>query len=300
MRRLVVAFVIASACGGTPAPTSAQQAGPAASRTATPVNAADVVVASVNGKPVYGSCVAKQAARGATRRDALDQCVGFELLAQQAERYAADPEVTLATHTAMVSELVERDYEAKFQQPADFGAFWDQIIGKNKQHLVHGEARASADARIPVPKGAPVEDDAKAMAIAGEVAAALANERGLMAPHLQAIATRVVADRTKLDFQVVPPYLDNGGLADEYAKPLFAIPEVGRTTGPVRTPWGWDIILLTELIPAAHPSEAELVNTALPDVKRSYFPLWVTQLGQKLGLSVKIYDDNIPKLEDIE
>jgi len=104
----------------------------------------------------------------------------------------------------------------------------------------------------------------------------------------------------KLESQIAPPYFDNGGLVDEYAKPLFAIPEVGRTTGPVRTPWGWDVILMTELFPATNPSPAELAEAALPDVKRSYFPLWVAQLGTKLGLSIKIFDANVPKLEDIE
>ena len=298
--RCVVAVVIVSACGGTPAPTSAPQSGPAASLTAMPAGASDVQVATVNGKPVYGSCVAKQAARGATKQQALEQCIAFELLAQQAAQYATDPDVTLATHTAMVSELVAREYEQKFQQPTDFGAFWSQIVDKNRERLVHDEARASAYVRVPVPKGASPADEANAKAIADELAAALNKERGLMMPNLQEIALRVVGTRAKLESQAVPAYLNNGGLVDEYAKPLFAIPEVGRTTGPVRTPWGWDIILLTELIPAAHPSESELVEKALPDVKRIYFPQWVAQLGTKLGVSVKVFDDNVPKLENVE
>jgi len=45
----------------------------------------DVQVATVEGRPVWGSCVTAQTARGATKQAALDQCIGFELMAIEAE-----------------------------------------------------------------------------------------------------------------------------------------------------------------------------------------------------------------------
>ena len=87
MRWLVV---FAVACSGSKAPPPPTPSGPAASLTATAAHD-DVQVATVNGRPVRGSCVTEQAARGATRDDALKQCIDFELMAQVAE---ARPEAT--------------------------------------------------------------------------------------------------------------------------------------------------------------------------------------------------------------
>ena len=298
MRATALVFLLA--CGGSTTPRApAESGGPPASLVAMPASTDDLQVASVNGKPVYASCVTTQAARGASKQDALQQCIDFELLAQQAAAFATDPEVILQTRTALVSQVIAREYEDKYTKPADFGPYWDRIIDKNRRIFDHGEARASAYLRIPVAKDATPDQDATAHALANELAQKLASERGLMASHLKDIGVGVVGARAKLEFQVVPAYLDNGGLVDPYAKPLFAIPEVGRTTQAVRTPWGWDVILLTELIPAAHPTGDALVAQVLPDVKRSYFTQWATQIAQQLGVSIKLYDDKLPLLEDI-
>lgn len=295
--RAFVVLTLAAACGGSTAPKPAQQAGPPAPLTATPASSSDVQVATVNGKPVYGSCVSAQAARGATRQQALHECIDFELLAQHAEAYASDPEVVLETHTALVSQLIAREYEDKFNRPADFGTFWDRSIEKNRARLIHGEARASAYLRISVAKDATPEVEAQAKALAEELADKLASERGLMAAHLAELGKQIIGTRAKVDFAVTPAYLDNGGLVDEYAKPLFAIPQVGRTSKAVRTPWGWDVILLTELFPAENPTPEALAKLALPEIKRSYFTVWATQLAQKH--SVNVFEDNLPLLEDL-
>jgi len=164
---------------------------------------------------------------------------------------------------------------------------------------VHGEARASAYVRILVATTATPADDAAAHALADELAAAFAPERGLMTPHLDEIAKRVIGTRAKYEVAGVPPRLDNGSLVPEYSQPLFKIAEVGRSSPAVRTPWGWDVIVLTEIFPAASPTPDEIAAKALPEVKRSYFPLWATQVAQKLGLSIKIYDDKLPLMEEL-
>jgi len=115
-------LLIVCGCSGSSAPTQTVQSGPPASLIAMPTGAHDVVVAKVNGRPVYGACVTAQVTRGATKQQALEQCVDFELLAQLAESFATDAEVIDATKTALVSTLVARDYEDKFTKPADFAA----------------------------------------------------------------------------------------------------------------------------------------------------------------------------------
>jgi hypothetical protein len=220
----------------------------------------------------------------------------FELLAQQAARYATDPEVVYETRSALVNQLIARDYEDKFTKPSDFGPFWDKALERNKNVVEHGEARASAYVRITLEKGAPPDQEAKARALVEEIASATANERGLTPTHLADIAQAVVAGRAQLDYAIVPSYLDNGGLHPSYANPLFAIREVGRTSGAVRTYWGWEVILFSDVIPATKLSPDEVVAKVLPDVKRTYFSHWVSQIAAKS--SVKVFDQNVPLLED--
>ena len=48
------------------------------------------------------------------------------------------------------------------------------------------------------------------------------------------------------------------------------------------------------------PTPEQIVQKVLPEVKRTYFPLWTAQVAQRLGIVVKIHEDNIPLLEDVE
>jgi hypothetical protein len=295
MRAVVVISLIAYGCG-SPRPIETTQ-GPPAPLVAPPASKDDVVVASVNGKPVWGSCVTVQAARGATKQAALDQCVDFELLAQRAAANAGDPEVRLATRTAMVSALVAHDYETGFTEPAQFGAFWAGAYKKGEFRYRHENYRASTYVRIPVAKGAPPEVDAAAKAKAEQIARAVATETGLLGPSLLALA-EAAAPGTKLDHQDVPAFRA-GALDDQYAKALFAMKDIGRATGPVRTEWGWDVIVWTGDVPAADPPEAEVVAGLLPAIKLAYFGHWVDGIARSLGITVTYDKDNVAKLEDL-
>lgn len=301
MRSLLVLFVVLLlvACGGSKAPPPTPK-GPPAPTTATPAPG-DVQVATVNGKPVWGSCVQAQAARGATAKDALQQCIGFELLAQEAERrgLATDNEVAIATRTALVSELVAQEYEDKFTRPEDFGTYWTRSIERNKVRFDHPEARGSVYVRVDVAKDAPPADDAKAKALIDEIYAALKDERGLMKPHVEEIANRVIAGRAKLSISAVPPDIKDGRLHPTYTGALFSIPEIGRVAAPVRTPWGWDIVLYESVVPEVHATREQMIETALPEIKRGYFPQWVNQIVQSLGVHIQVEDKNLPLLENL-
>jgi len=76
--RLVVCALFVLACGGSSEPTQRPATGVEA--IATQQGAGDVIVAQVNGRPVWGSCVTAQS-RGKSKQAALDECVAFELLA---------------------------------------------------------------------------------------------------------------------------------------------------------------------------------------------------------------------------
>ena len=267
--------------------------------------AGDVQVATVTNegvaRPVWGSCVTAQASRGASREDALKQCVDFELMAIEAEKrgFAIDRDVVLATKTALVSEYVAREYEGKFQRPEDFGTFWTKSLERNRMRFDHPEVRGSVYARIDLPKNATPAEDAAAKQLIDELYAAVANERGLMKPHLEEIAKRVIGTRGKLSVMAVPPDIRHGRLHESDTAALFAIPEIGRVSAPVKTPWGWDIVLWDSVVPEMHATPEELVTTALPEIKRGFFPFWVARIAQSLGVKPQLVDKNLPLLENL-
>jgi hypothetical protein len=293
MRGLVVIALIGC---GSPRSVETPQ-GPPAPLVAPPASADDVVVASVNGKPVWGSCMTAQATRGATKRAALDQCIDFELLAQRAAANAGDAEVRRATHTAMVSALVAHDYEDGYTQPAQFGAFWAAAYKKGVFRFRHENYRASAYVRVPVAAGAPADVDAAAKAKADQIAATLAAQTGLLGSSLTELAQAAVPG-TKLDHQDVPAYRA-GALDKSYAKALFELKDIGRASGAVRTKWGWDVVVWTDDVPAADPPEADITAALLPDVKIAYFGHWVDDIAKSLGVHVTLVNANIAKLEDL-
>lgn len=297
MWRAVLVFLIACGSSPTPVPTPT---GPAAAMQEKPA-ADDVVVATVNGKPVYGSCLTAQGKHAHSRQDALDQCIAFELMAQEADArgIASDPEVAATTRAALVNQLVALDYEDKYTQPSDFGGIWNQLYAKNKIRYDHPEYRASAYARIDVPEGAPAAQDEAAHALANEAAAALGSERGLLPPQFKEIAERVIGGRAKVSYALVPPYTHISTLDITYADALFAIPDIGRTSPATRTPWGWDIVLYYDIVPEEHQPPEKIVSELLPEVKRAYFTQWTNQIVQRLGVKIEIIEPNLPLLEKL-
>jgi hypothetical protein len=288
MRAALLLVVGCAACGSSsPTAPPARPAGPPAALVAPGAGSGDVIVATVNGRPVWGSCVAVQ--------HSLDQCVGFELMAQAAEQrgLALDPDVALATRTAMVSRLVEDQYEARHFTPAELGAAWTDLVEKRRYQWDHNEVRGSHYVRVPAEKVTP-EQDAAAHALADQIAAAAAANTGWLPSTLDEAADKIAAGRPIQKADV--PFKLPSQLVEPYAKALFAIPQIGSTSPAVRTQWGWDVILYTAVLPATHPTEAQLEQQLMPGVKERYFSVWVHQLELAMGLHV---EENPKALEDL-
>jgi hypothetical protein len=149
-----------------------------------------------------------------------------------------------------------------------------------------------------VPAGAPPEADAAARALAERIAGALASETGLFPIHLREAADRLAAGTGQRvvhgDFRaatreaVVPPYRDA----------LFSIPEVGRIAPAARTPWGWDVILLTRLVEPQVHTRDEVAEKVFPDVRRRQFYRWVNQIAGSLGIRVELDEPRVARLLD--
>ncbi len=316
MRRLGFALALLAACRDTPAPPPAA-AITAVSLIAPRADDRDVVVAQVNGRPVWGSCVAAQASRGSTREVAVRECIDFELLAQAAEHrgLAADREVVDAARTAMVSQLIATQFEDRYRTPADLGDRFDKLITQNLWRMHRPEMRASTYARIVVADKAPADVDSRAREIAEQIEHELATETGLFNTHLVDAAKRIASanglkpcadeqqdPRPEAKLRACLDYSDYRAstvdmLNERYAAALFSIPEVGRIAPVQRTKWGWDVVLWTGGSPAKESTREALVAEVFPELRRSYFATWVNQRIKELGLKIELDPDQVARLD---
>ena len=294
--RIAALVLVLVACGGSSEPT--QRTGPAVSPIATQQGAEDVIVAQVNGRPVWGSCVTAQAT-GKTKQQALDECIAFELLAQEAEArgLATDPDVALATRGALVNRLVEIGFEDRYKTPADLGDVMTKHIDRNRLRLNMPERRSSAYVRFKLPPGAPEDQETKARDLLESFAVKMANEIGLTTAHLDAAAKEFFGS-TPVEVAIVG-YFAKNGLALGYRDALFDIPAIGQTSPhAVRTQWGWDVVMLTGLEPAKTFTREEAAAEAFPEVRRGYFTFWVDQITKSLGVRITLDDKAIAKLDE--
>jgi peptidyl-prolyl cis-trans isomerase C len=298
--RLAWIALAAVACGGGPEPAPAPATRPIAT-VAPAASSGDLQVAIVNGRSVWGSCVAAQIARKAatSKKDALDQCVAFELMAQEAERrgLAADPSVAEATRTAMVNRLVETAFEDTHQTAESLGAPMQKWLDDNAWRMHRPELRSSTYARITLPKDATPEAEAKAKQLAEKIAAQVDGQTGLFGVHLKDIAKRIAASSgTKIDVADVKQ-TPRANLDAVYGDALYALPEIGRATRAVRTPWGWDVIVWTGGLPAKESTREELAAEKFPDMRRQTFQAWVNQLIKQHGTRIELDQTLLQKLE---
>lgn len=296
---LLCMVVALGACGGGSGPAQGP-AGPLISAVAPPQDPADIEVARVDGRPVWGSCVTAQVAHGAKSREAaLDECVSFELLAQAAERrgLASDPTVVEATRSALVNRMIEIGFEPRYQKPSDLGDVLTKWLATNSWRMHRPELRTSAYARVNVPNGASIADDARAKALADKLAAALANETGLFAANLRDAADALTVG-TDLKFDVgVVSIAERRHLDKHYAEALFAIPDVGRVSASTRTPWGWDVILMTSYLPEKEFTQDEIAVDMFEESRRGLMTTWVNELIKEHGIHVELEKEQIAKLE---
>lgn len=247
------------------------------------------VVAEVDGRPIYADCVARQAAaRGIDLRAAVDECIGFELLAREAERrgYAAHPEVLEARETEVVRAFIDREFAAGFDGPedvprAEVEAFYRQY---KDQLYVHPEWRTSRHVLARLPFKAPdgtVEERA-ARAFVDALRRGLAGRRP-DAAELERVARELAAHHpgVKLQIEEVPGSLHDQ-LDPAYRDALMALPGAGALSGPVRSAFGWHLILVTEVHPAVNQSvdeaAADIRGKIFEAVRRRAFLRWASSL----------------------
>ncbi len=310
---LLLALAALAACGQGTSDEPARA--PAAPAVTTSADAAGrEVVARVDGEPIYADCVATQAAaHGLDRAAALAECVDFELLAQEARRrgLAADADVLRARRTEMVRALVEADHVPTLDDPsdvpeADVRWLWQTQL---ERRYNRPERRRATYCRVPVPKAAATggPEDRAARALIGTLHAAFVRMRDLDAARFAALCWmaaggRVVSTTARQTNPFVRRGQHEGGMyAKEFAEAAFSIPAVGQVSAPARTSWGWDVLLLTELLPAEEKTLAEaeqeireglIHRIETEPYRRKRFEAWMQRV--LAGHAVELFPDNLP------
>lgn len=274
-----------AACGGGGSGEARPPTAPstAIDLTATPAGPDDVVVARVDGRPVYGSCVAAQAAgRKVDRATALDDCVSLELLAGAAlaRGLDRDAELPAARRHAAAARLIDLEFRDRYRRWEDLpAAFRDPLFEQNRERLARPESRKSWYARVKLTKaerGGP--RDAAAERAIRLLATALAGRTDLFKVDLDRELPRAVAAvDPSLPFEVgvgMPTERDVG-LQEDFRLALFTIPEPGGISAPVRTPWGWDLILYSDYRRPPQLTEDELRAKLFPGARNAYWDAWV-------------------------
>jgi hypothetical protein len=311
-----LALVALAACGSTgDPPARSTAAGPAPLATYDERADDRLVVARVDGVPVYGDCVAAQAAGlplgdDAARAAALEQCVAFELLAQEARRRGllSDRDAVEAQRREAVRALIATDFGPTLDRPEDIGddelrRLWPQL----KRFYDRPEVRAALYCRARVgrkhKRGGP--EDQAARALGEELAAGLRRARPASAAEFTR-SCRELAGPRPVEASDRPYRFANQGDVDRvFGEAAFSLGGAGEMAGPVRTYYGWDIIYLTDVEPAVRRSleqAADEIRDLLfydedfDGYRQSRFLAWAARLAQ--GARVEVFAARIPPPTD--
>ncbi|MFH0903299.1 MAG: peptidyl-prolyl cis-trans isomerase [Pseudomonadota bacterium] len=227
------------------------------------VDPSAMVVAEVNGSPIYDRDVAVQAKEyKTTPAQALQQLIDAELLVQEALRRGIDkdPEVQAICKRESARRYINLEFDARFTGPEDVP---DEEVEKAwklpnvKRHFDHDEVRFVTYVRVPARSEAPPEQRETARVQASEIyanlmaAAPAGSDTFVELAFAAGEAMGIKLERETLgaepNSRLVKPFLDAA----------FAIPAAGSFSLPIDSGFGWDIIFLKEIVPPRHASLAE-------------------------------------------
>jgi hypothetical protein len=307
---IVVLGLVACGGGGDHAPAPARAAALGGELRDPGAGSGDVIVATVDGRPVWGSCVAGHVrARGVSVDQALTDCIELELLAAAAvargvaDRVDTRRELVSALVDGYVGEAFEDTYTSAAALPP---SIVEQAVQSNAYQLdrpeertvVYARAKFAEDNKAPAPPvGSPT--DLAAKAFAEEIYAGVRGQTDLFPEDLFAAARAVAGDR-RYHLGDRPFTAPRHGVAvEEFSAAMFEIPAIGQVSPPTRTPWGWDVILLVDVHPPVKRTRDELVAEMFPGMRRAFFDqVWVR--GQMKRHAIEEHPELLEEPEEAE
>jgi hypothetical protein len=205
------------------------------------------VVSTVNGERIGSAEVERLTSAGdLTPAAALARLEAERLLAEEAVRrgYAEQRETAQVARQALVQALLERDVEPQAVDETEIAAAYE------KQHarFETPEKRSATHLLAFLPKGASAEQDRAARSFCESASRQLmaASDRAAMLSQLQAFKSPLFAVR----LEQLPLVAADGSFVPEFEHALFSLRTPGVVPTPVKTPFGWHVLIVTAIEPA--------------------------------------------------
>jgi peptidyl-prolyl cis-trans isomerase C len=234
-------------------------------------------VAEVNGEPIWDAEVAAYAgAHALSPREALDALIDLELLAQEARRrgLSEDPEVVEVRRRERVRRLLD-GFAAATDSPdeipdADIDKVWNRP--DVQRQLNHGEQHVVVYVRVPVTRRDPPAWTEEARRHAEAVRAFLQQAKIADEKDLQQQAREFYRARSGKPLASEKPLVVDAqsNLIPVFRDAALALKKPGQVSPVTRTPYGWDILYLLEIIPPRTTTRAE----AGPELRRRVHEDW--------------------------
>ena len=254
-----------------------------------PPSAGSEVVAEVNGDPIYADDVRVQAAgRDISAHQALDELIAVQLLAQEAQRrgLADAPEIVEVRRRERVRRLIDTVFLPTMDGPdkvpeALVERAWQ--TPEIRSYYDHDVGHRCAFVRVIAPAKATPDVDGAARAAAQQLlAVAQAAHPATGESFLALMASTAQARGFKIEKSTFVA-VDNAANVDPaFTAAAFSLHARGDISALTRTPWGWDILFLDEILPARHvPREVDAVEIRehlFPDAQKDAFLAWLSSL----------------------
>lgn len=300
MTRALAAVLLVAACGPASEPHAPQAHhgatwhGPL---TPKPAGAVDVI-ARVGDAEIWDVDVALHAgAHGLTARAALDELIAAELLAQEAARrgLADDPDVAEARDRETVRRLVD-DWAATTAAESSIPDADVQSVFKRADvqlHLNHPEIREVVYIRVHVKRVYQPPEVERLRVLAEEIHAALVAAKATTPETMIAVAGPL-AEKAGVKLETAPFSTMTGDkAAPVFRDATFKLDKIGAFSPVTRTPWGWDVIMLTAITPPIattfEQAADDIRHKMWPDWRRVKFMEWAQ--GFKRGATIEIHPE---------
>lgn len=220
------------------------------------------VVATVDGRAITRREVAELARQlGAPAQEALARLEAELLLAAEARRNGIDEADDLRVRQAAVQALLA-GIEAEVTPASIPDEVVRRLYAEAGEELNRPEQRRASHVLVGI-----TDDEATAaperLGAARALALTIRAELAAGTTSLETLRAQGARDGFTLTVEELPPYARTGDLEPTFLDALFAMPAPDIAPEPVRTSYGWHVIVLEEIVPAL----THTVESAAPELR---------------------------------
>jgi parvulin-like peptidyl-prolyl isomerase len=221
----------------------------------------DDVVSTVDGARIAATEVSALArAGGLSTAAALARLEAERLLAQEAARrgYDSHAQTRSVGRQALVQALLSRDIESQSVDEDEIRAAY----AREHTRFETPEKRTATHLLAFLPKGASAEQDRAAREFCEMASRELRNASDRQATLAQLRTTQSALFAVKVED--LPAVANDKSFVPEFQRALFSVPAPGVVEAPVKTEFGWHVIIVTAIQPATHLS----LESARPQLRQ--------------------------------